>query len=450
MTDIVNWEYEKKVISADQAAGLVKSGDKLFYGEFVLFPRTCDAALAKRIGEITDIDVRSVCFTQVPKIVEVDPLREHVIMNDYHFGNVARRLHDKNLCNYISIAYHQAPRFIKKYTDFDVVFITSAPMDPRGYFNFGLSNSMTSAAIAKAKKVVVEVNSNVPYCLGGNQESIHISRVDYIVEGENQPLAQVQPQEPTEINRQVAKFILNEIQDGCCLQLGIGGLPNVIGKMISESDFKNLGIHTEMLVDSMVDLYNSRRVTGSEKSIDKYKMSYTFAMGTSKLYEFLHHNPTCASYPVNYVNDPRIIALNNKVVAVNNAIEVDLFGQVCSESVGPAQKSGTGGQLDFIYGAFQSHGGKGIISLSSTYKEKDGVLRSRIVPSIMPGSIVTVPRSIVQYVTTEYGMVQLKGMSTWERAELLISISHPDFRDELIRNAQEMKIWVKSRKKDNR
>lgn len=450
MTDIVKWDYQKKVISADKAAELVKSGDHLFYGEFVLFPNTCDAALAKRINELTDIDIRSVCFTQVPAVVAADPERKHVIMNDYHFGNVSRRLHDKNLCNYIPTAYHQGPRFIKKYTDFDVVFITSGPMDPRGYFNFGLANSVTGAAVDKAKKVVVEVNSNVPYCLGGNQESIHISRVDFIVEGDNRPLAQVEPQEPTEINRQVAKFILDEIQDGSCLQLGIGGLPNVIGKMISESDFKKLGIHTEMLVDSMVDLYNSGRVTGSEKSIDKYKMSYTFAMGTSKLYEFLHHNPTCASYPVNYVNDPRIIALNNRVVAVNNAIEVDLYGQVCSESVGPAQKSGTGGQLDFIYGSFQSHGGKGIISLSSTYTDKDGVLRSRIVPTIMPGSIVTVPRSIVQYVTTEYGIVQLKGKSTWERAELLISIAHPDFRDDLIRQAEQMKIWLKGKKKDNR
>ena len=177
--------------------------------------------------------------------------------------------------------------------------------------------------------------------------------------------------------------------------------------------------------------------------IDHLKMSYTFAMGTKKLYDFLDRNPTCASYSVNYINDPRIISINPKVVAINNAIEVDLFGQVCSESVGPSQKSGTGGQLDFIFGAFQSKGGKGIISMSSTFKDKEGKLHSRITPTIQPGSIVTVPRSIVQYVATEYGIVQLKGKSTWERAEALISIAHPKFQDELVHQADVMKIWIK-------
>ncbi|PKL37531.1 MAG: butyryl-CoA:acetate CoA-transferase [Spirochaetae bacterium HGW-Spirochaetae-1] len=437
-------EYENKLISADKAAALVQPGNKVFYGEFVLFPQACDEALAARAGELSDVDVRSVCFTQVPKVVEADPERKHFILNDYHFGTVSRRLHDENLCNYIPTAYHQGPRFIRKYTDFDVVFITTGSMDPRGYFNYGLANSVTGAAISKAKKVVVEINENVPYCLGGNQESIHISRVDHIVEGKNRPLVQVPPQEPSELNGQIAKYILKEIHDGATLQLGIGGLPNMIGQLIAESDLKDIGIHTEMLVDSCVDLYNAGRVTGAKKLIDKYKMTYTFAMGTNKLYDFLNHNPTCASYPVNYVNDPRIIALNNRVVAVNSAIEIDLFSQVCSESSGIHHKSGTGGQLDFIFGAFHSKEGKGIISLSSTYKDKLGNLHSRIVPTLQPGSIVTVPRSIVQYVCTEYGMVQLKSKSTWERAELLISIAHPDFRDELIKKADEMKIWVRS------
>ena len=237
---------------------------------------------------------------------------------------------------------------------------------------------------------------------------------------------------------------MGEIEDGATLQLGIGGLPNTIGRLIAESDLKDLGIHTEMLVDSCVDLYEAGRVTGRLKSVDRFKMTYTFALGTKKLYDFMHMNPTCASYPVNYVNDPRIIAFNPKVVAINNALEIDLFSQVCSESAGTRQISGTGGQLDFIFGAFQSKGGKGIISLSSTYTEAGGTVRSRIVPWLRPGSIVTVPRSIVQYVATEYGIVQLKGCSTWERAEKLIGIAHPDFRDGLIKQADEMKIWVRT------
>jgi butyryl-CoA:acetate CoA-transferase len=439
----VHTEYKEKLVSADEAASFVKSGDKIFYSEFVLFPETLDEAMSKRIHQLKNIDLRTVCTTRVPKMVEADPGREHVIMNDWHFGNVSRRLHDMNMCNYIPLSYHQGPRTIRKYLTFDLAFVVVAEMDKNGYFNYGICNSLTGAVLSKAKKVVVEVNKSVPYCYGGNRESIHISRVDYIVEGNDTPLAEVKPQAPKDVDRRIAEHIMKEIEDGSCLQLGIGGLPNMIGQMIAQSDLKDLGIHTEMLVDSCVDLYQAGRITGRKKMIDHLKMSYTFAMGTKKLYDFLDRNPTCASYPVNYINDPRIISINPKVVAVNNAIEVDLFGQVCSESVGPVQKSGTGGQLDFIFGAFQSKGGKGIISLSSTFKDKEGKLHSRITPTVQPGSIVTVPRSIVQYVATEYGIVQLKGKSTWERAEALISIAHPEFRDELVRQADVMKIWIK-------
>lgn len=443
MKDVLT-EYREKLISAEQAAGLVKSGDRLFYGEFVLFPQTLDEALSKRINELENLDLRGVCLTRIPKIVEADTERRRVILNDWHFGPLSRRLHDEGRCYYIPFTYHQGPRSIRKYREFDVAYITAAPMDKNGYFNFGLANSITGAVLTKTKTIVVEVNRNVPYCYGGNRESIHISKISHIVEGDSNPLAEAKPAVPKPVDIEIANHIMKEIEDGATLQLGIGGLPNLIGQMIAGSDLKDLGIHTEMLVDSCVDLYNAGRITGRKKTVDHFKMTYTFAMGTKKLYDFLDHNPTCASYPVNYVNDPRIIAMNNKVVAINNAIEVDLFGQVCSESVGPEQKSGTGGQLDFIFGAFMSKGGKGIISLASTYTDKAGNLRSRIVPTVQPGSIVTVPRSIVQYVATEFGVVQLKAKSTWERAEALISIAHPQFRDQLVREAQAMKIWARN------
>ena len=356
-------EYKEKLITADEAVSFVKSGDKIFYGEFVMFPEVLDEALAKRIHQLKNIDIRGVCFSRVPKIVEADPGREHVIMNDWHFGTVSRRLHDANLCNYIPLCYHQGPRTIRKYRDFDVAFVLVAEMDRNGYFNYGLANSLTSAVLSKAKKIIIEVNKNVPYCFGGNRESIHISRVDYIVESNHTPLAEVKPGQPREVDRRIAEHIMKEIEDGACLQLGIGGLPNLIGRMIAESDLKDLGVHTEMLVDSFVDLYNAGRVTGRKKSVDHLKMAYTFAMGTKKLYDFLDHNPTCASYPVSYINDPRMIAFNNKVVAINNAIEVDLYGQVCSESVGDSQKSGTGGQLDFIFALSCPKAGKGLFHL---------------------------------------------------------------------------------------
>jgi butyryl-CoA:acetate CoA-transferase len=444
MRTVEQLQYSQKLITPAEAAALVSSGDKLFYGEFGLFPEAIDSALAARADELENVDVRSVCYTQPPKVALADTERKSFIVNDHHFGGVSRKLHDKNLCNYVPVTYHQGPRIIRKYRDFNAAFLTVSSMDPRGYFNYGIANSITGAVISKSEKVIVEVNSNVPYCLGGNSESVHISRVDHIVEGVNSPLPQLPEPDVTETDHKIAKLVLNEIEDGCCLQLGIGALPNLIGRMIAESDLKDLGVHTEMLVDSYVDLYNAGRITGRKKGVDHFKMAYTFALGTSKLYDFLHHNPTCASYPVNYINDPRIIALNEKVIAINNAIEVDLFSQVCSESVGTRHISGTGGQLDFIFGAFNSHRGKGLICLSSTRKDRDGNEMSRIVPTLKQGSIVTVPRSIVHYVVTEYGVAQLKGKSTWERAESLISIAHPKFRDELIRQADEMKIWVRT------
>jgi butyryl-CoA:acetate CoA-transferase len=445
MTGITG-QYSQKHCNAEAVAAQVRSGDHIFYGEFVLRPRCLDAALALRASQLEGIIVEGICIAAIPKFVEADPHGEHFIYDDWHFSAISRRLYERDLCSYIPLAYHQGPRVIRKYKSYDFVFLSARPMDAHGYFNFGLVNSITSAAITKGKTVVVETNASLPLCLGGAQESIHISRVDCIVEGDNAEIPEVPPATPTEIDFQIGRHIMPEIEDGACLQFGIGGLPNVIGTMIAQSDLKNLGIHTEMIVDSMVDLDLGGKLTGDKKTIDRFKIVYTFAMGTKRLYDYLDGNPAFASYPVNYTNDPRIIALNNNVVAINNAIELDLFSQVSSESVGTTQITGTGGQLDFISGAFASHGGKGIIGLSSTFTDKAGAVHSRIVPTLRPGSIVTVPRSIVQYVATEFGIVQLKGKSTWERAEALIGIAHPMFRDELIRQAQEMKIWRSGRR----
>ena len=435
-------KYQEKLRTAEEVARMIKSGDEIFFSEFVLRPEAFDEALADRAEELKDVKIEGVCLTKVPRFIEADPKRQHFIYNDWHFSGVSRKLYQQGLCSYVPFTYHQGPRVIRKYKTYDYVVVSARPMDGQGYFNYGMSNSLTSAAITKAKAVVVEINENMPHCLGGNQESVHVSRVDYIIEGHNQPIMELPPSQPSETDAQIAQNIMQEIEDGACLQLGIGGLPNVIGSMIADSDLQDLGIHTEMLVDSMVDLYDVGKITGNQKTMDRFKMVYTFAMGTKKLYEFLHNNPACASYPVNYTNNPRVIAANDKVVAINNAIEVDLFSQVCSESVGTAQISGTGGQFDFIFGAFNSRGGKGIIGLSSIYKDKDGAVHSRIAPTLQPGSIVTVPRSCVQYIATEFGIVQLKGKSTWERAEALIGIAHPMFRDELTKQARDMKIWL--------
>ena len=434
--------YQQKLKTAEEVARMITSGDEIFFAEFILRPELFDAALANRAEELSNVQIEGVCLAKTPRFIEADPKRQHFIYNDWHFSGACRTLYQQGLCSYVPFTYHQGPRVIRKYKNYDYVVVSARPMDEQGYFNYGVCNSLTSAAITKARKVIVEINEHMPHCLGGNQESVHLSRVDYIIEGNNAPMIELPPATPSDIDTLIAENIMTEIEDGACLQLGIGGLPNVIGAMIADSDLKDLGIHTEMLVDSMVDLYESGKITGNNKTTDRFKMVYTFAMGTRKLYDFLHYNPACASYPVNYTNDPRVIAVNDKVVAINNAIEVDLFSQVCSESVGTAQISGTGGQFDFIFGAFNSRGGKGIIGLSSTFKDKKGNLHSRIVPTLRPGAVVTVPRSCVQYIATEFGIAQLKGKSTWQRAEALISIAHPMFRDELTAQARDMKIWL--------
>ncbi len=446
MDEVVKWQYDQKIVTAEEAVKLVKSGNTVSYGEFALFPKTLDAALAKRADELEGVMVRGVSFTSVPEVVKADPERKHFVLQDLHFSAISRYLGDHNLCHYIPNTYQQGPRIIRKYVDNDVAFISVSPMDGRGFFNIGLANSVTPAAISKSKIVIAEVNENIPICLGGNQESIHLSQIDYIVEGQNDPLFEIPHIEPTAEDEKIAQIVLNEIEDGACLQLGIGGLPNAIGALIADSDLQDLGVHSEMMMDAFVDLYEKGRITGAKKAIDKFKMVYAFALGSKRLYEFLDNNPVCASYPVSYTNDPRIIALNDKTIAINNALSVDLLTQVSSETIGTRQISGTGGQLDFVIGAFNSSQGKGIICLHSTFTDSDGQVHSRITPTLPLGSVTTVPRSMVQYIATEYGIAQFKGLSTWARAEALIEIAHPDFRDDLIKEAQKMKIWIKSNK----
>ncbi|MEQ8173845.1 MAG: acetyl-CoA hydrolase/transferase C-terminal domain-containing protein [Syntrophomonadaceae bacterium] len=440
-------EYQRKLTPVDEAMKVVKSGDVVHYGEFMMNSAYLDAALAKRVEELHNVNIRTTTCPFPPKAVLADPERKHFIYNDNHMSAASRKLHDQNLCNYIPLTYHEANSFYYRgYVDVDVAMIKVGPMDKHGFFNFGTSCSLTPNSCDVARTVIVEVNQNVPQCLGGNREAIHISEIDYIVEGDNQPMPQLPELPISDTDKKIAGIVMEQIEDGACIQLGIGAMPNAVGAMIAQSDLKDLGVHTEMLVDSFVDMYEAGRVTGRRKQLDKCKMIYTFAMGTNKLYEFMDNNPACAIYPVEYTNDPYIIGQNDNVVGINNAIEVDLYGQVASESAGIRHISGTGGQLDFISGSYISKGGKGLICLTSTFTDKAGNLKSRIKPILTPGAIVTVPRSINFYVITEYGVAMLKAKSTWQRAEALINIAHPELRDELIKEADQMNIWVRSNK----
>ena len=301
--------------------------------------------------------------------------------------------------------------------------------------------------IKAAKKIIVEVNENMPRCLGGFENSIHISKVDMIVEGPNDPIAEMGAGGPaTDVDKAVAKLIVEEIPNGACLQLGIGGMPNAVGSLIAESDLKDLGVHTEMYVDAFVDIAKAGKINGSKKNIDRFRQTFGFGCGTKKMYDYLDDNPEMMSAPVSYTNDIRSISALDNFISINNAVNIDLFGQVNAESAGIKQISGAGGQLDFVLGAYLSKGGKSFICCSSTFTTKDGQLKSRILPTLDNGSIVTDTRANTHYVVTEYGKINLKGLSAWQRTEALISIAHPQFRDELIKEAEKMHIWRRSNK----
>jgi acyl-CoA hydrolase len=243
----------------------------------------------------------------------------------------------------------------------------------------------------------------------------------------------------TNVDRAVARLIAAEIEDGACLQIGIGGMPNAVCGLLAESSVQDLGIHTEMMTDGIVDLYRAGRITGAKKQLNTGKMVCTFSLGAQYLYDFLHKNPMVEFHPVDYTNMPHIIMQNDNVAAINNTTQMDLQGQAASESDGYRHISGTGGQSQFVRGAYASKGGKSFICLASTF-EKKGERKSRIVTALTKGNIVTTPRSDMMYVVTEYGMVNLKGRTVAERAQLLISIAHPDFREDLSREAHELKL----------
>ena len=440
--------YQEKLTTAEEAVKLVKSGDWVDFGWCVGHPDALDKALAARMPELCDIKIRGGIWLRRPAIFDVPDAASHFCWNSWHMSGIERKAIDEGIAFYSPMRYSELPRFYRENIAApDVVMIQVTPMDEQGYFNFGPEASHLAAVCEVGKKIIVEVNRNMPRCLGGFEADIHISDVDLIVEGTNPMPGQIGSVPPTEVDKTVAAMIVNEIPNGACLQLGIGGMPNTVGSLIAESDLKDLGVHTEMYVDAFVDLAMAGKINGSKKNIDKGRQVYGFGGGTQKMYDYLHNNPACMSAPTSYTNDVRVISQLDNFMSINNAVDIDLFGQVSSESSGIRHISGAGGQLDFVMGAYLSKGGKSFICLSSTFTDKKGVMHSRIRPTLADGSIVTDTRANVMYVVTEYGMVNLKGLNTWERAEALISVAHPDFREELIRSAAEMKIWRKSNRR---
>lgn len=437
-------EYQKKLVSPREAVKIVKSGDRIQFNSYNGVPPALDRALAARRDELEGVIINTSVTLYPLYTISSDPEGTHFVYNSWHASGYDRKLGQEGNLYYVPALYHEFPRIVTK-DSLDVVMIQVGPMDEMGNMNFGPSPAHARVLVAAGQKVIVEVNQNMPIAYGCD-EAVHISEVDLVVEGDHQPLLPISSLQASEVDKQIADFLMGEIEDGSCIQLGIGALPNTVGELIANSDLKDLGVHTEMLADAHMKMYEAGRITGKNKVTDKGKMAYSFAMGSQALYQFIDKNPVCAGLPVEKINTPHILAMNPKVVAINGAIEVDLFSQINSESSGFRHISGTGGQVDFMLGSYMSQGGKGFICMPSTFTDREGRLSSRIRPTLSPGSIVTVPRTIAQYIVTEYGIAYVKGKSTWERAEEIIKIAHPRFQDELIEAAEQMNIWRRSNK----
>ena len=434
-------EYKRKLKTPEEAVKLVKDGDWVDYSVGIGFPVLLDAALAKRKDELRDIKIRGSLAMQPIQAVEQDRERRTFTYNSWHCSGYERKLCDEGLCNYIPMIFRNMASYYRRYLTVNVAMISVAPMDNKGFFNFSMVNCTTRAILDAADLIILEVNEHMPHVYGGQEDCIHISEVDVVVEGEHKPLAQLPVPPATEIDEKIASLLLPHISDGATIQLGIGGMPNSVGKLMAESDLKDLGMHTELLSDGFVDLYEAGKLTNSRKTLHRGKGVFGIALGSQRLYDWVGENQGLLSFPMDYVNQPSVMAQMENMISINNCIAIDLYGQVSSESAGTRHISGTGGQLDFSTGAYDAPGGKGFICMTSSYRDKAGNLKSRILPKFTEGDIITTPRTQAFYIVTEYGIVNLAGRSTWERAELLISLAHPDFRDELIAAADKQKIW---------
>jgi len=433
---------EPRIVTAKEAAQVVRSGDWVDYGSTLIQPDLFDEALAARKDELHNVKIRSCIAVRPRAVLEADPEGEHFFWFSWHFGGYDRAKHDAGISHYIPVNLGEIPDYYRRFNDpVDVAILKACPMDADGNFNLGGSNLWHRAVVERARVVIVEVSNKLPYVCG-EHHFIRRGEVDYIIEGNDLPPAELPNPPPSEVDQAVGRLIAAEIENGSCLQIGIGGMPNAVCSLLLESSASDLGIHTEMLTDGIINLYKAGRVTGANKQLNPGKIVYTFTLGSQSLYDTIDRNSDFLCCPVEYTNMPHNIMRNDRTVAINNTTQIDLQGQAASESDGHRHISGTGGQLQFVRAAYASKNGKAFVCLASTY-ERRGIRKSRIVLNLTQGNIVTTPRSDMMYVVTEYGMVNLKGKSVAERAKALISIAHPDYREGLEREAREKRLIPK-------
>ena len=428
-------EYQQKLTTARKAVEKIEDDSAIIHGLGPAEPPALLAAIADRVreGSLKDIKIHTLLPREhAAKTVLSPDLSDSIQAYSWFVGVSDRGPVRVGLSYFVPNYFHQMPRLFQEFVEIDVTVTTVSPMDKAGYFSFGTANDFTSTVARCCKRLIVEVNENMPRVFGDSL--LHISEVDAIVEN-HVPLLEVIPPKPKPEDEIIGKYIAEMVPDGATIQLGFGGIPNSIARYLE--GHKDLGIHTEVFGPGMVDLIEKGVVTGRRKNLHPRKNVFTVAQGTRKMYEFMNDNPSMESYSVSYTNDPAIIARNDNMISINSILEVDLLGQCNAEFLAGSQFSGTGGQLDFVRGAFNSRGGKSILAFYSTAKDGQA---SRVVPRFEIGTVVTTPRMDTHYLVTEHGVVNLKGKSTRERALDIISIADPKFRDDLLLQAENMRI----------
>ncbi len=432
------WEesYKQKLMSADEAAKLLESGDAIVAPLSNGQPLGLVNAVAKRIREDNLTDILYVSGVDVRWFDLYHPdLVGKVTVESGFVAPATRHGIGQGMFTYTPCRLGETVDMISRCRTVNACTMVVSPMDKHGFFSTGCNVDWgwEAAKVSNPRVIIVEVNENMPRTHGNNQ--LHISEVTAVIEN-HIPLVELPHIPVTDKDEKIGRFIADMIEDGSCIQIGIGSMPNSLANFLM--DKKDLGIHSEMLTDSMVDLYEAGVITCSKKNFMPYKWIGSFALGTRKLYDFIHENPLVEMYSTKFVNDPYIIGKNDNMISVNGTMEVDLSGQCASESIGFTQYTGTGGQLDFVQGTWRSKGGKSFLTLYSTYTDKDGEVKSKIVPNLSNGMFITVSRTEVQYVVTEYGVANLKGQNLRTRVKELISIAHPDFRPWLEWQARKM------------
>ncbi|MDY0242097.1 MAG: acetyl-CoA hydrolase/transferase C-terminal domain-containing protein [Rhodospirillaceae bacterium] len=433
--------YKSKLLSVEEAAAKIKSHDRVVYPPCGSAPSTLIEAIGRRYKELEDVTMTGVLLLY-PFDYMKGEYRGHIRHHAIFMGPYERRHYAEGNMDLTSYAFSQSDRLVQERIKPTVSIIEVSAPDEDGNMSYGSIGTFYSAAAnACAETVILQVNREVPYVFGTKDAFINVRDATWICEADHKVAELPQPA-VGETDRKIASFVLERLDDGITLQLGIGGVANAIG--FSLDRFKDIGIHTEMLTDSMMDLAQKGVITGSRKTLHPGEMTIGFGLGSTALYKFMDRNPAIKAYPISYITDPRVIGQNKNFVSINSTLMCDLTGQACSESIGFDQFSGTGGQIDFVRGSAFSEGGRSFLCFPSTAKAKDGSLVSRINVALPPGAVVTTPRTDSQNFVTEYGIANIHNDCVRNRVQSLVRIAHPQFRDALVEEARKVGLISKT------